>query len=131
MTTTKEHLIDLYGKMAEHTAPKCNSISCGRIGKDRCCDSMYCDLAEKIAKEQWNTSLKPTSHPRLKFMGPTGCTVPPHMRPLCTLHQCSINSIGIFPSDKKWNDRYFELRAQIEEHEAELYMEKYRVSTNS
>lgn len=47
-------------------------------------------------------------------MGATGCKLAPHMRPLCTLHVCSINSLGFDPRDPEFTQKYFELREKIE-----------------
>ena len=43
------------------------------------------------------------------------CVIPPHFRPLCTLHQCKIAGLGFDPNDKKWTERYFELRKKLSE----------------
>jgi hypothetical protein len=80
-------------------------------------------------------TLPKTEHPRLPFMGveivssgfpalskmeETGCTVPPHLRPLCTMHTCDINSCGFKPSDPRWTKEYFKLRVIIERLEAKV-----------
>ena len=87
------------------TEPECR-LNC------RClqsfCSSEYCDLAEEFAKEQ-DVILQIQSHPRLKYMGPKGCIVPLHLRPLCTLHVCSINGYGFKPGDDNWTGKYFKL----------------------
>lgn len=114
----KDRVIALFQLMAEHTAPKC-ATTC-RVPHS-CCDSMYCDLTEQWAKEQ-GVTLQPTDHPTLKFMGPTGCTVAPHLRPTCTLHNCHINGIGFLPGDEPWTERYFAIREEIDQ---ELFRESY------
>jgi hypothetical protein len=73
---------------------------------------MYCEAALEYAKEQ-GEPLEPMDHPSLPLMGPQGCIAPPHLRPLCTMHVCSINSLGFDPDDLEWTDRYFELRERI------------------
>jgi hypothetical protein len=76
-------------------------------------------MAEDFAREEWGidlTSLR-TNHPKLPFMGDSGCVVPAHLRPLCTLHVCSINNIGIKATDMEWTNKYFELRDQINDLE--------------
>jgi hypothetical protein len=50
-------------------------------------------------------------------MGPTGCVVPPHLRPICTVHTCEINGVGVKKGDPKWTEAYFKLRGEIEEEE--------------
>lgn len=109
-------LIPLYQKMYEMTEPECRS-SC-RCPQS-CCDSMYCDIAKEYAKEVWSADLQPTGHPTLPFMSATGCIVPPHMRPMCTLHTCDIGGLGFKRNDPKWTAEYFRLRGQIETIEGE------------
>jgi hypothetical protein len=41
------------------------------------------------------------------------CTVPPHFRPLCSLHQCKIGGMGLDPADPKWTKEYFDLRERL------------------
>lgn len=108
-------LATLFQQMYEMTNPECREC---RIPLS-CCDAMYCDCAEEYARDEWGVDLTPlkTDHPKLPFMGPNGCTVPAHLRPICTLHVCSINNIGIKPGDPEWTDKYFELREKIDELE--------------
>jgi hypothetical protein len=73
-----------------------------------------------VAKEEWGTELTPTGHPRLPFMGETGCVVPPHMRPMCTMHTCAVNSLGFKMGDMAWTEKYFALRDKIETLEFSL-----------
>lgn len=48
-------------------------------------------------------------------MGEDGnCILEPHLRPLCTLHQCMIDSWGFDPEDPEWTRKYFELRGRID-----------------
>jgi hypothetical protein len=110
-----DQLVVLFQQMADMTLPECKSC---RVPLS-CCDSMYCGCAEEYAKEEWGVDLTPlkTDHPKLPFMGPDGCVVPPHLRPLCSLHTCSINNIGIKPGDPAWTEKYFKVREQIEELE--------------
>ena len=58
-------------------------------------------------------------------MGPNGCTVPPHLRPTCTIHTCEINSVGCKKGDTKWTDKYFELREEIEIIELEVFAAEF------
>ncbi len=103
-------VIRLFDQMSRLTAPECAS-SC--TIPHSCCSPEYCEMAESLAQEH-GAVLTETGHARLKFMSPTGCTVPPHFRPLCTLHTCAISGLGFKPSDPDWNYRYFGLRDQIE-----------------
>jgi len=99
---------DLYQQMYEHTLPKCQQC---RVPMS-CCSSEYCEIAIGNASEQ-GISLTRTGHNSLPMMGKNGCIVSPHLRPLCTLHVCSINSMGYDLKDPEWTDRYFELRDEI------------------
>jgi len=100
----------LYEQMSRLTAPVC-AKECR--APHSCCDAMYCEIAENYAKEE-GVILQRTGHPTLPFMGPEGCTVPPHLRPICTLHVCCINSLGFKPKDPEWTKEYFKLRGEIE-----------------
>ena len=123
---TKEtpELIALWQKMAEHTCVKCGTPHCRiieEIRPNRCCDQEYCQLTKKYAQERFGIELQPTNHPTLPFMGPTGCTVAPYLRPICSLHQCSINSIGVLRGDPEWTLEYFRLREEIDRLEDERH----------
>jgi hypothetical protein len=74
-------------------------------------------MAMEYARQEWQVDLadKVTDHRTLPFMGPTGCVVPAHLRPCCTLHTCDINGIGCKRGDPEWTERYFALREEIEE----------------
>jgi hypothetical protein len=105
----KPILVRLFKEMSELTEPEC-----GRCRAPySCCSPEYCEMAEEYAAEDGAT-LVPTAHPTLKFMSPSGCVVPPHYRPLCTLHTCDINSIGVKPGDDAWTSLYFALRERLE-----------------
>ncbi len=121
MTTKK--LAGLYRKMAEHTGPLCGGPTCFKnarpeeIPPNRCCSPEYCEMAIQWAEEIHGVKLDRTGHPTLPLMAVEpgkGCTAAPHLRPICTMHACCINSLGFHPDDPKWTDRYFRLRAQIE-----------------
>jgi hypothetical protein len=53
--------------------------------------------------------------PPMPFIVDGKCAVPPHFRPLCTLHQCKISGLGFDPKDPKWTKRYFDLRERLED----------------
>ena len=57
--------------------------------------------------------LEPGWHPTLPFMGPTGCTVAPHLRPICTAHTCEVNEHGRKHGDDAWTNRYYDLLEEI------------------
>lgn len=71
-------------------------------------------MAEEYAKERYGIVLERTSHPTLPFMGENGCTVAPYLRPICSLHQCGICSMGSLKGDPKWTSEYFRLREAID-----------------
>ena len=76
-------------------------------------------MAIEIAAEK-GVALTPTGHPELKLMGPNGCIAPPHLRPDCTLHVCSINSLGFDPKDPAFTKAYFKLRGALTVAELKL-----------
>jgi len=108
-----------YAAMADLTRGVCDR-TCSDPGPYRCCEAMYCSLAIEYAKSE-GVKLRRTAHP-LPLMGEDGrCTAPAHLRPICSAHQCDINSLGFFkPRDGilsadeafKLTDRYFALRAK-------------------
>lgn len=116
---------ELWVQMAALTMEKCLQ-KCHRMGS--CCDTAYCEMAVRIADEKGElipVNDKPGSFqdgagetiPFLDFAG--RCVVPPHLRPLCTLHQCDINGLGFCPEDPEWTKKYFDLRERLEEVEDE------------
>lgn len=94
--------------MAELTQPECERTCKPPLS---CCSPEYCDIARDFAAAH-EVILDNTDHPTLPFMGPEGCTVEPHWRPLCTVHTCEIN-LGFKRGDPEWTTRYFDLRKQI------------------
>lgn len=110
MSRVSPKIVRLFRELADHTAPECAN-NC-RIPHS-CCDAVYCAMTEDYARN-CGVELKHTDHPTLKFMGPNGCTVEPHLRPLCTYHTCAINGFGFKPNDPDWTAKYFKLRDEIE-----------------
>lgn len=108
---TKNKLIDVYQKMSDLTSPECASVC---VIPHSCCSPEYCHMTIQIAKEDWNVELSSTDHPTLPLMGPNGCTAAPHLRPICTVHACQVNSLGCKPNDLKWTKMYFKLRSNID-----------------
>jgi hypothetical protein len=98
-----EILAQLYGQIAGITEPLCgNTVECNNsYGTERCCSREYCELARAFAKKHYNLDLKETGNPNLPFMGKHGCTVKPHLRPICSLHCC------------KTTQTYLDLRAIV------------------
>jgi hypothetical protein len=116
MTASQQRLVILYAQMSELTAPEC-AHTC-RVPWS-CCHSIYCEAAIMWAKAKWDVELVKTNHPTLPMMGPSGCTVAPHLRPMCTVHTCEVNSLGVKRGDLAWTKRYFVLREEIDELEFE------------
>lgn len=118
MNVNRDKLIALYQQMYEMTEPECR-LSC-RCPQS-CCSPEYCEITIEYAKERWGVDLTRGTHPKLPLMGEIGCLAAPHLRPICTLHTCDINSLGFKKGVGKeagnWTKRYFKLRSKIEELE--------------
>jgi hypothetical protein len=115
MDTTPPELIALYSRLYILTRPKCNTC----LAPLSCCSLEYCLMAKDIAKER-GVELEETKEirsPRLPFMSEGGCVVPPHLRPLCTMHTCKMNSLGFEPGDPEFTDQWHDLVSQISELE--------------
>lgn len=95
--------IDVFAALAAHTQSACGAC---RVPY-RCCTRAQCEATARGALEDFGTDLTAlrTDHPELPFLGPQGCVVAPHMRPICTVHVCDQHL-----SDNAWSDRYWELR---------------------
>lgn len=105
----------LYQDMYDHTKRECGNC---RIPYS-CCNKGQCEFTIQHAFESWGVELKPTGHPKLPLMGENGCVAAPHLRPLCTVHTCSVMTCGGKLGDEAWTERYHELRDQINDLEAE------------
>lgn len=105
MTRESEELKEKYRRIADLTLPRCME-QCHEPGA--CCAPRYCDLAEARAIE-FGVSLPLQRHGKLKYMGPRGCVVPPHLRPLCAVHVCDYHVI----QDKAFAKGYLKLRGEI------------------
>lgn len=95
--------IDLLNQIHTLTQEKCRN--CGA-----CCSPEYCEMAIELSEG----TLKSTGHSDLPLMGPQGCIAPPHLRPLCTLHLCTISGVGT-SGDEEWDSKYFALRDELSE----------------
>lgn len=74
----------------------------------------HCGIAADYALRYYGVVLEPTGHPTIPFLGPQGCTVPPHLRPICSLHVCSISWAQVSRLiDDQTTDKYFRLRREI------------------
>jgi hypothetical protein len=108
-----QQLVILYQKLADLTAPECGQCRTPYS----CCSLEYCEAAETYAAEEFDIALtlETTPNPKgLLFLGEKGCTVPPYLRPTCTMHTCDINSLGFKRNDPAWTKNYLKLRESIE-----------------
>ena len=104
--TAKEYpkrLKVLYQQMADLTKPKCGECRIPYY----CCSPEHCEETARYAEEKFGVTL-PRGEGRLPFLGETGCTVEPYMRPICSVHVCD---------NHQWNvdfaQPYFDLRDEI------------------
>ena len=113
----RKSLVQLYQVMYEHTKDRCD----GCRGPASCCHPSICESVIQEAWFKWGLMLQATGeHPWLPLMGCDGCSVAPHLRPLCTVHSCCIQSVGGDPSDPLWTERYWELRNELSDLEWQL-----------
>lgn len=109
-------LVELYKEMQEMTSSVCeNECELYRESRYRCCERKYCEAARVFAKERYGLDLTETGHPELPFMGESGCTVAPHLRPICTVHACPISysPASHLGHDPERTKAYFELRNEL------------------
>jgi len=99
----------MWQEMADLTLSKCKQ-HCRKLGS--CCDHMYCESAIDFAKKQGVEIKRDFGQPLLIKDGK--CKVPAHLRPMCTMHQCKISSIGCDPKDPEWTEKYFKLREKLD-----------------
>lgn len=107
-------LIGLYQQMSDLTAPFCADKCPNRF---KCCAPEHCEKAASYAKEKYGIELERIGI-ELPFLGPNGCTVAPHLRPVCTMHTCLMSQLGFHPYDSAFTQKYLKLRKEIE-HENE------------
>ena len=103
-------LVQRYEDIARLTRPVCLE-RCPEPGG--CCRPRYCELAWERARL---FGLEPAAVSRgpLPFLGPPGCTLAPHLRPLCAVHVCE----GQLLADPALARAYFPLRQAVLEAEA-------------
>lgn len=77
-----------------------------------CCSAEYCQMAKEYAKDVYKTEPPQVRDEGLLYLSENGCILEPHLRPLCTLHTCQINSVGS-SGNLEWDEKYFELRWKI------------------
>jgi len=107
----KTILVKKWEQMAALTREKCSGIGKGAcLVPFSCCDRVYCEIAARYAKQEYGVELEKTDHPTLPFMGPNGCTVAPHLRPICAIHVCERS----YMADRPFAKAYFKLRANLD-----------------
>lgn len=101
-------------KMAAFTAPICAAGKDECLYPHRCCEKKFCEMAREYARSQ-GIELQ-EGNGRLPFLGENGCTVPPHLRPVCTIHVCTVSWAGKshIEHDPEKTKEYFALRARLE-----------------
>ena len=115
--TDRNDLIPLYAQMADLTKPECRK--CRR--PHGCCNKGECLDTIAFAKEFWNIDLPMTENADIPLLGSdNSCSVPPHLRPICTVHTCQISGLGT-SGDQEWDAKYFSLREQIADMEFEIF----------
>lgn len=111
-----DKLVQIYQKMADLTAPECAGVGKGSCRVPHsCCDEMACIITKEFALTQGVVLQEyPPNHKGAFYLGENGCTVAPHLRPICTVHTCQIGSLGFKPGDPKWTKKYFKIRDTID-----------------
>jgi hypothetical protein len=122
-------LIELYQQASDITKPLClKGEGCKELADKpyHCCHKKYCDMAAKFALDGYGIVLQPTGH-EIPFMSSIGCIVPSHLRPVCTLHVCSISWAGKsnIQNDTEKTRAFLELRENILRLEAKEGREVY------
>lgn len=113
MKTPLQKLIALYERMSALTYDKCNK-RCKTSSKTRCCDEFHCNFTKDYALETYNINLEPLTDGILPFLDKNNrCVVAPYLRPLCTINDCQIGSLGFDPTDEDYTQIYFKLREEI------------------
>jgi hypothetical protein len=107
--------------MASMTWAKCLQ-KCKKFGS--CCSSEQCDMVAEYAAKR-GVTLADTGN-TLRFLKDGKCIVPPHLRPLCSLQQCDIQSMGFSAGDPDWTEAYFELHEQLGELELNQILSRAR-----
>lgn len=97
----------VFKDIADHTVGKCGQC----MAPNACCSRSACEDTREFAMTYFEVALKETDHPNLPFMGESGCTVAPHLRPICSVHVCERH----FGYDAEWVNEYWRLREKADE----------------
>ena len=76
--------IKAYRRLYEFTKTQCSDCA----STDCACKDSICAHVEEQARRNGHTLSRGT-HPRLRFIGCSGCTVAPHFRETCTIYLCA------------------------------------------
>lgn len=96
-------LIPLWDQMYKHTNFQCDGC------KSPCCNEEYCEVAREYANSlgiyPWETTNE------LFYQADDGkCICPPHLRPICTIHHCRLDSSTL---SEEWLEKYWEMRDEL------------------
>ncbi len=107
MPRVRDRLASAYAEIADITRAICATCD----PPYHCCERAGCDQARSWAKHAYSVALA-EGEGELPFLTETGCTVEPHLRPLCALFLCP---------DREPPLRYLELKMEIVRLEAERW----------
>lgn len=82
----KESVQNAFKKLSDLTRQACDG--CDHEGKwHRCCGTIFCEQVKKDL-DATGIEIERPGPVGLPYMGPNGCVVPPHLRPVCTGYVC-------------------------------------------
>ena len=100
--TPSQDFIDTFAELADYTRPKCGACRAPHA----CCSKEQCEDVRSFAEMAFGVALEDAPDAeRLPFLGAEGCVVPPHLRPICSVHVCEQHF-----ADEAWSEKYWELR---------------------
>lgn len=95
-------------RLATITGERC--ARCPGVGPERCCADAFCEVVERGLRHTGRPVPERTGHPKARFLGPTGCVLPPELRPGCTGFVCG-----------PWKQRDRAFRREVERLEARVF----------
>lgn len=81
----KETTKNAFAKLSALTCTRCQE--CKSDDTYRCCDKLFCEMVDKSLKMQMIKAERPNVG-GIPFMGEKGCTIEPHLRPMCSAYVC-------------------------------------------
>lgn len=113
----RRDIIDMCREISELTLRNCVARGgCRGDGSKMgaCCERAHCDLAKQTAN-RCGIEVVLSDDGSLPIVD-GACSIPPHLRFICAVHQCDIASVAAFGSlPPEDTQRYFELRERISE----------------